>query len=384
VVRVRLKGINQVRKRLADGSTKIYYYHRASGKPLRGEPGTPEFIASFADIEKNIIAARSGETFSLLVRTYTQSIEFQQLAATTRTEYRRMLTAAEAEFGTMPIEALGDSRVRGDFMSWREKVAHASGHREADHRLSAISAMLSWAVERGQITSNHVKGFRRLYHADRAEIIWLPEHIEAFMEVAPIELQRAIILASHTGQRQADLLRLTWTAYDGQTLELRQGKSRRGGKPGLLVEIACTQALKTMLDQIERISPYILTTKTGKPFKKRYFARLWEETMLAAGIKTVQLPGIEDPVDLHFHDLRGGAVTMLSEAGCTPQMVAAITGHTLQSVHRILERYLARTRGLAEAAIETFENSPRTKIANRLQTGIPQNKSGRKKKKSDQ
>jgi hypothetical protein len=29
------------------------------------------------------------------------------------------------------------------------------------------------------------------------------------MKVAPIELQRALILALHTGQRQGDLLRLT-------------------------------------------------------------------------------------------------------------------------------------------------------------------------------
>ena len=37
-------------------------------------------------------------------------------------------------------------------------------------------------------------------------------------------------------------------------------------------------------------------------------------------------------------------------------------------LNRILERYLARTRGLAEQAIFNFENSPRTKFANQLQT----------------
>ena len=92
-----------------------------------------------------------------------------------------MLTKAEAEFGDMPIAALDDPRVRREFMDWREKVARASGEREADNRLSAISAMLTWAIERGQITANHLRGFKRLYHADRSEIIWLPEHIAAFM-----------------------------------------------------------------------------------------------------------------------------------------------------------------------------------------------------------
>ncbi len=85
--------------------------------------------------------------------------------------------------------------------------------------------MLTWAQENGRIQANHVRGFKRLYHADRSEIVWLPEHIAAFMQVAPIELQRALIIALHTGQRQADILRLPWSAYDGTAITLRQGKS---------------------------------------------------------------------------------------------------------------------------------------------------------------
>ena len=42
----------------------------------------------------------------------------------------------------------------------------------------------------------------------------------------------------------------------------------------------------------------------------------------------------------------------------------------------ILEKYLARTRHLAEAAIFAFENSPRTEFANRLQTGSVGTKKG--------
>jgi hypothetical protein len=90
-------------------------------------------------------------------------------------------------------------------------------------------------------------------------------------------------------------------------------------------------------------------------------------------------------------------VTLLSEAGCSHQQVASITGHTLKTVHHILERYLARTKGLGDQAIENWENSPRTKFANRLtakggtkkehetanrlQTGTNANVTRRKKKK---
>ena len=204
MVRANIKGVFPTYKALKDGTRRTYWYHRETGERLRGEPGSPEFIADLAAAEK-LIRDRLAGTFNNLVRLFTLSTEFDTtLAASTKTEYRRMLTKAEAEFGDMPMAALDDPRVRKDFMDWREKVARASGEREADNRLSAISAMLTWAIERGHITANHLRGFRRLYHADRSEIIWLPEHIAAFMAVAPIEMQRAMILALHTGQRQGD------------------------------------------------------------------------------------------------------------------------------------------------------------------------------------
>ena len=112
---------------------------------------------------------------------YSLSEEFQKtLAPSTQAEYRRMLTKAEAAFGDMPIVALDDPRVKKEFLDWRESVARESGYREANHRLSAISAMLTWAVDRGRLTINHVKGFRRVYHSDRSEIIWLPEHVRGY------------------------------------------------------------------------------------------------------------------------------------------------------------------------------------------------------------
>jgi hypothetical protein len=61
-------------------------------------------------------------------------------------------------------------------------------------------------------------------------------------------------------------------------------------------------------------------------------------------------------------------VTLLSEAGCTLQQIATISGHSLRTVSAIVERYLARTAALAEQAIVNLENSPRTAFANR-QTG---------------
>lgn len=350
MVRARLKGVNRVKKRLSDGSTAVYYYHRATGRRLEGAPDSPSFLMAYGEAEK-ILRDRHKGTFSGLVRNFTLSPEFGKRADSTQKEYRRMLTKVEQEFGDMPLAALEDPRVRQDFMSWRAKVSRDSGDREADNRLSVISAMLSWAMQNGLIFSNHVSGFKRLHSVDRSEMLWLPEHISAFMGVAPMELQRALILALHTGQRQGDLLSLSWNNYDGDTISLRQGKT------GRRVEIPCTTALRSMLDSLDRNSALILTTRTGRPFKARYFKAQWEAASKAAGI-----------AELHFHVLRGTAITMLAEAGCTHPEIASITSHSLKTAATILDRYMARTRVLATGAMTKFENAKSTDFANRLQT----------------
>jgi hypothetical protein len=146
VVRAKIEGVFPTYKTLRDGSRRTYWYHRTSGRRLHGQPGSTEFIADYADAEK-LIRDRHAGTVNSLIRSYTLSVEFEEkLAPSTRAEYKRMLTKAEAVFGNMPVAALEDPRVKRDFLDWREKLARASGRREADNRLSAISAMLTWAV----------------------------------------------------------------------------------------------------------------------------------------------------------------------------------------------------------------------------------------------
>lgn len=368
-MRVRLRGINRVKKRLADGSIKIFFYHRATGARLEGEPHSPQFIASYAAAEK-LVSDRLAGTLNNLIRDYTLSGEFGLLGKSTQSDYKRLLSYAESEFGDMPLAALDDRRVRNDFLAWRDRVAKERGPRGADYRLSALSAMLTWAEERTIIVQNHLKDFRRVYHNDRSGIIWLPEHIEPFMKVAPIEVQEALIAALHLGISEGDMLRLPKTAYSGERIQYRRGKSRRHGKPGRLISIKCTKTLRRMLDNLPKTdATTLLTDGNGAPWKMDAFKKAWRAARDAAGIKAKDADGKE--VDLHWHDLRGTAVTMLSEAGVETQGIASITGHSLKHVEAILDQYLARTKHLADAAIVLFENARTTRFANRLQTGKP-------------
>jgi hypothetical protein len=46
-MRVRLRGLHSAHVMLANGKRKIYWYAWRGGPRLRGEPGTPEFMASY-------------------------------------------------------------------------------------------------------------------------------------------------------------------------------------------------------------------------------------------------------------------------------------------------------------------------------------------------
>jgi integrase len=359
-MRARIPGVNTVPKRLASGEVKTYYYHRATETRLPGKPGSKEFLAAFAAAEATL-KDRLQDVYAGLIRAYTLSPEFRtKLAPSTQAEYRRMLTKSEAKFATLPVAALEDREVRRVFLDWRAEVFETSGPREADNRLSAISAMLTWAVERAWLSTNHLAGFKRLYSSNRAEKIWLPEHVDAFWSVASVEMQRALFLALHTGQRQGDILKLTWSNYDGTFLTFRQGKSARNGRLGNQVVIRCTKALQRMLDSLPRDGLLILSTSTGRPWTARHFGKQWELAATKAGI-----------TDLHFHDLRGTSVTLFAENKCTTLEIAAITGHSFKTVNTIIEKYLPRTRVLADQAIFNWENGRATDFANRLQTRTP-------------
>lgn len=349
-MRARLKGINTVRRKLADGRVSTYYYHRPTGARLKGEPGSPEFLASIADAEARMRNRTLG-TFAGLIREFEQTAKWRRLADSTRQEYRRVLTFWEATYGTCPLAALEDKAFRRDVIKWHD--TYSRDHpREADNRVTILARVLSWGAKDGPLERNVLDSFDRAYQGDRSDKIWLPEHVDAFMAVAEPEMQLALVLALHTGQRQGDILRLAWTNYNGTHLSLRQGKSRRGDQPGRLVTVRCTEALKATLDGLDRHSTLILTTKTGRAFKKRYFADQWEKTRKAAGIE-----------DLHFHDIRGTTVTMLFQAGCSLGEIVSVTGHSLRRAQDILDRYLARTSTMADSAIAKFENVLKTDFA---------------------
>jgi integrase len=132
---------------------------------------------------------------------------------------------------------------------------------------------------------------------------------------------------------------LPWSAYDGATIKLKQGKT------GARVTLRVGAPLKAELEATEKCGPLILVNARGIPWSENGFHSSWRKACIAAKVSGVT-----------FHDLRGTAVLRLFLAGCSEGEAATITGHSIRDVRSILDgRYFSRDAALAQSAIAKLE-----------------------------
>lgn len=148
-------------------------------------------------------------------------------------------------------------------------------------------------------------------------------------------LVRALMLAIWTGQRQGDLLKLTWKAYDGHSIYLRQSKT------GAHVRMKVSEELKSYLDGVPRgNSVTILTNGQGQP---------WATGFKSSWRKAVEKAGIEGKT---FHDLRGTFVTLAYRNGASIKEIAEVSGHSEKDAEGIIRKHYL----VSSAAVESIEN----------------------------
>ncbi len=322
MVRVNLLGIAKVQ---AKGRT--YYYAWRGGPRLRGEPGSSEFMASYNEaIEDRRMpdAAR----FRSLVVLYKASHEYKNLSDSTKRKWGPWLDQVAKYFGDLRIAQFErPDKIRPVILRWRNQWADKP--RTADYALQVLSRVLSHAVDPlGKIAGNPCHGMRQLYHVDRSDIIWTEADIQGLKRTCSAEIARAVDLASHTGLRLGDLLRLTWSQVESDAITITTGKSRHRVE----AVIPLYDKLKAILASIPRCSPTILTNSQKRPWKPATFATVFGRAKNRAGIRR----------ELHFHDLRGTAATRFYLADLNERTIAKIMGWEEEHVARIIRRYVNR------------------------------------------
>jgi hypothetical protein len=166
MVRINLKGIAKV---TAKGRT--YWYAWRGGPRLCGEPGTPEFVASYNEAVENRRAPDDGR-FRSLVILYRGSRDYAKLAESTKRNWGPWLDRLSDYFGELRVAQFDRlEKIRPVIRQWRDQFADKP--RTADYGMQVLSRILSHAVELGKIAGNPCEGIKKLHDgSDRANRIW--------------------------------------------------------------------------------------------------------------------------------------------------------------------------------------------------------------------
>ena len=335
-----------VKKKLASGEIREYHYHRETRAKLDGEPGSPEFERSLrrATAPAPKSSTKAASCWPGLIDAYQRSPEYKGLARTSQTAIDRRLNRIASELDWITLQDLSNRAVRGDFFELRDKMSDRP--KEADATIGVLHRLLQWCYDRGKVDVNHASRIPALAEAmPRKDIIFSRQQIDAVLGACDPDERALFLTALFTGARRGDVATMPPPDDDGW-IEYQPSKTAK--KTGARVWIP-TFALPQLVEAVELAKP--MNGRLLSYYSPRYEKRLvWTSVAIGDRWMYTMRPGAGlAGADLHWHDLRGTLVTMMSEAGCTEDEQASITGHSLGRGNS-LGNYKARTKQLALSA----------------------------------
>jgi integrase len=323
MVRINLKGIAKVTSK-----GRTYWYAWRGGPRLRGEPGTAEFVASYREAHESLRAPDTSRFYSLVVL-YKASHEYERLADSTKRKWNPWLDQIGDYFGDLQVAQFErPEKIRPVIRQWRNRWADRP--RTADYGMQVLGRILSYAVDPlGRLAGNPCEGIRQLYSGDRSEIIWTNTDVAHLKKTCSAEIAHAVDLASHTGLRLGDLLRLSWSHVGDDAIIVTTGKSKHRRE----AIVPLYGALRDILARVPRRSTVVLTNTRGRAWTVNGFTSAFNRAKHVAGMAER---------NLHFHDLRGTAATRFYTAGLSERIIAEILGWREENVARIIRRYVDR------------------------------------------
>jgi integrase len=249
----------------------------------------------------------------------------------TQKNYRFFCDIIKREIGQFKIADLTPVGVR----AMRDSINVKHKTSVADLCVTIVSALWQFAIEHQRLPLGHnpARGIYKVHKKKRITKRWSQEVIGKFDAVATPPLRLALYLLLYTGQRECDVITMQWEHIRDGMIRVKQRKTSE------VVWIAIDPALRPVLDQTPRINEYILNSDRGRPFaSSNALSKAVGRTLKEIGVK-----------DHSGHGLRVSAACALKEAGCSDDLVAAITGHTNMKTLRIYLKEVDRQLMAREA-----------------------------------
>ena len=233
------------------------------------------------------------------------------LAPRSQSDYRKAIATLRPVFGHMRPSALKPRQVY-EFMSHRPRV---TGNREK----AVLSAVMTQCVRWGAIDRNLVREVKRNRETPRDRYVTDAE-LDLFISRCTPMMRAYVELKMLTGLRQAQVLGLRRTDWDGEVLQVPGAKADRTVRyTGLKLRAAIKACLALQKGEGEVASLYILSTRTGNRYTGDGFRSIWQRVMrkymAAGGVRFTE------------HDLRA----KVASDSATLEAASARLGHQHQS-----------------------------------------------------
>lgn len=342
------KGLKPVRRRLATGELRLYWYHRASGKPLKHDPTTAEGFLEVAalDAQANALEGVGGHltgSLAALWAAYTASPEWRGLKPRTRSDYQAVRDWLGEGAQRATVKAITPAQV----LKLRDKAAGERGRRFGNYVLAVVRLVIEWGRPRGWRADNPAMGLKSIRKPKGEKNLnraWTSDEVEAFLADCPPQIIVPFALGLFAGMREGDALRVTWGAYNGAAISWRAGKNDE------LCVAPVTGLFQVILDSAREArkaaevpSVRVAVNAYGQPwtesgFRASFFKR----------VKALQAAGRLNP-GCTFHGLRHTIGTFARDGEESEFRIAAAIGDRTTAMASIYGRDADRLK--AQSAI---------------------------------
>jgi len=274
-------------------------------------------------------------SFAEVIRAYLASPKYDALARSTRVSYGYLLGLAERPdtLGAYPVDVIRPALVQAFLDGLADRPA------QQKNAQTALKAVEKWALVRDLLAHPITMGTEAPGGTGAYEP-WTDEQVELAERCCRPHLARVITLASNTGQRGSDLVKMRWS--DIEEYEGRPGINVTQKKTGLVIWIPFTQELIKAVAAWERRPTFILLKEDGLPFTRAQLSDQWlRERDTRPALAPLKEAG------LVLHGLRATAVVRLRRAGATTGQIAGMVGMSEPMVNRYCRKSVQRENALA-------------------------------------
>ena len=292
------------------------------------------------------ILPESKMTFSELSKWYLNRETVKELASYSIIEV--YLKKFNTLFGDTIISNIKPEDLK-NLISKRKKEGCADG--TIDQEIGKVKAMVFAAFDNDKVSGDTIKKFSKIKKLDkgnasaRSRIISSVE-FASIMEAAPLHLKPILMMGYHTGMREGEILKLTWSKVDMKKRIIRLEAADTKDREKRSIPIS-SELYSTIKDIPKAVHDNHVFLFRGKPIADiRTGLRL---ACKNAGV----VYGRFQKNGFVFHDLRHTFVTNMRKAGVSESVIMKITGH---STRQMFDRYNAVDEADLQQAIKKLQS----------------------------